>query len=412
MTGLRAKVEELPGAIRHWWQVILLGLLTIGSYGFVIYSFSVLIGPIHDETGWSIGALAGSFTLSMLIGGVLAPVSGWMLDRFGGRPVMLGSLVIGSAFLLLASTATSLPMFLIAWGIGGGVIGAGLFYNVTMALTTRLFAEERVRAFAILTFIGGFAAVLYFPLAGLLSDLMSWRTAIRVLVVLMALHALPAALTIKGGRAKAAVVKTSTRAAVVAMFRSRDVVQMIAMLTLAAMAFGAIQVHHVPAMRATGMSLGTATAIASIRGFLSLPGRAMIEPVVRRTGVGGAIGVVYAMMAVGIVPLALPGSMAWPLLFMLITGLAFGAISPLHGLYAAEVFGEARIGTMMGVQSLLVSLLSATGPALIGLSVDVTDSYSVAMLLTAGLFAGALMLLLTRPKTAPQGTTVTAEASV
>jgi cyanate permease len=213
-------------------------------------------------------------------------------------------------------------------------------------------------------------------------------------------HALPAALTISGGRAKAIAVKTSTRSAVVAVFRSRDVVQMIAMLTLAAMAFGAIQVHHVPAMRAGGVSLGTATAIASIRGFLSLPGRALIEPVVRRTGVAGAIGLVYLMMAVGILPLAIHGGLAWPLLFMLITGLAFGAISPLHGLYAAEVFGEARIGTMMGVQSLIVSLLSATGPALVGLSVDATDSYSVAMLLTAGLFAGAMVLLLTRPREA------------
>lgn len=412
MSRLGTRLRNLPVAVRHWWQVILLGVLTVGSYGFVIYAFSVLIAPIHEETGWSIGALAGSFTLSMLIGGVLAPVSGWMLDRFGGRPVMLGSLVIGGGFLVLASAATSLPMFIIAWGIGGGAISAGLFYNVTMALTTRLFAEERVRAFAILTFIGGFAAVLYFPLAGLLSDLMSWRTAIRVLVVLMALHALPAALTISGGRAKAAVAKTSTRAAVSAVFRSRDVVRMIAMLTLAAMAFGAIQVHHVPAMREAGVSLGAATAIASVRGFLSLPGRAMIEPVVRRTGVAGAIALVYLLMAVGIVPLAVPGSIAWPLLFMVVTGLAFGAISPLHGLYAAEVFGEARIGTMMGVQSLIVSLLSATGPALIGLSVDLTDSYSVAMLLTAGLFGGALILLLTRPKVSPRGAVVTAEASL
>jgi MFS family permease len=228
----------------------------------------------------------------------------------------------------------------------------------------------------------------------------------------MALHALPAALAIRGGRAKSAVVKTSTRTAVVAVFRSRDVVQMIAMLTLAAMAFGAIQVHHVPAMRAAGVSLGAATAIASIRGFLSLPGRALIEPVVRRTGVAGAIGLVYVMMATGTLPLAVHGSLAWPLLFMVVTGLAFGAISPLHGLYAAEVFGESRIGTMMGVQSLIVSLLSATGPALVGLSVDATGSYAVAMLLTSGLFGSALLLLLTRPRTVGRRVVAPVEASL
>jgi MFS family permease len=117
-------------------------------------------------------------------------------------------------------------------------------------------------------------------------------------------------------------------------------------------------------------------------------------------------------MAVGILPLAVHGGIAWPLMFMVLTGLAFGAISPLHGLYAAEVFGESRIGTMMGVQSLIVSLLSATGPALVGLSVDMTDSYSVAMVLTAGLFAGALLLLLTRPRATGRHAVVSAEASV
>ena len=108
---------------------------------------------------------------------------------------------------------------------------------------------------------------------------------------------------------------------------------------------------------------------------------------VRRTGVAGAIGAVLPLSDGRRHPLAVHGGIAWPLMFMAVTGLAFGAISPLHGLYAAEVFGESRIRTMMGVQSLIVSLLSATGPALVGLSVDVTDSYSAAMLLTAALFA-------------------------
>ena len=395
--------RQLRGArtlARHWWPVILLGLLTIGSYGFVVYSFSVLIGPIHDSTGWSVGALSGSFTLSLLIGGLISPATGWMLDRFGGRPVILGSLAIGSAFLLLASVAKTLPVFVLGWGVGGGVVSAGLFYNVTMALTTRLFRAERVRAFAILTFIGGLASVLYFPLAGLLVDLLSWRMAVRVLVVLMVLHVLPAGLAISGGRAANAGPKVGTLSGIVAVFRSREVVQMIAMLSVAGMAFGAIQVHHVPAMRAAGVSLGAATTIASVRGFLSLPGRALMEPVVRRLGVPGAIGLAYGLMAIGIVPLAVHGSIAWPLLFMLVTGLAFGAISPLQGLYAAEVFGERRIGTMMGVQSLVVSLVSATGPALVGVSVDATDSYSVAMILTSCLFVGAIVLLVTRPRVA------------
>jgi len=176
--------------------------------------------------------------------------------------------------------------------------------------------------------------------------------------------------------------------------RSREVLQMIAMFSLVGIAFGAIQVHHVPAMEATGVSLGTATAIASGRGFLSLPGRAFMEPVVRRLGVSGAMMMVYALMALGTLPLAVGGNIAWLFLFMIVTGLAFGTIMPLQGLYASEVYGERRIGTLMGVQSLISSLMSATGPALIGLTVDATGGYRTAIVLSSSLFGGALLLLL------------------
>ncbi|MBI5949026.1 MAG: MFS transporter [Chloroflexi bacterium] len=391
------------GAIEKWWRVILLGILTVGSYGIAVYSFGVFIGPIHDDTGWSVGALSGAFTLSSLAGGVGAVGSGWLLDRLGGRPVMLGSLAIGTALLFLASTAESVEVFVIAWGAGGGIISAGLFYNITMALTTRLFPDNRVRAFSILTFVGGFAAVLYFPFAGLLVDLMDWRVALRVLLVLLVLHVLPAALLVRGGaaaRGPAAAHATTpgNRPSVLGAFRTPEVLVMIAMFSLASMAFGAIQVLHVPAMTAAGASLGAATAVASVRGLLSLPGRALMGPVVSRFGVPRTMGLTYVLMAVGTLPLAIGGEIWWLLAFLVVTGLAFGTISPLHGLYAADVYGERRIGTLMGIQSLIVSLVSATGPMLMGLTVDATGGYRVAIVLTSALFGGALLLLVARPR--------------
>lgn len=391
----------MRGAWRKWWKVVLLGVLTVGSYGLVAYGFGVLIGPIHEDTGWPVGSLSAAFTLSMLAGGIGAVASGWMLDRVGGRPVLLGSLAVGSVFLVLAAGSRSIGLFIVAWAVGGGIIGAGLFYNVTMALTARLFAEDRVRAFAILTFVGGFASVLYFPLTGLLVDAMGWRSALRVVVLLLVLHVLPAGLFISGGAAADDGRSTAAEGlggygGVLETLRSRVVLQMIGMFSLASMAFSAIQVLHVPAMTAAGASLGLATAVASARGFLSLPGRALMGPVVERLGVPNAIGLAYVLMALGTLPLAVGGEIGWLLVFMAVTGLAFGTISPLQGLYAADVYGERRIGTLMGMQSLIVSLVAATGPALMGLTVDATDGYEVAIILISALFGAATVLLMAR----------------
>ncbi len=381
---------------RHWRDAVLLGFLTVGAYGVSVYASGVLIEPVHDDTGWSVGWISAAFTVSGLAGGMGALGSGWLLDRIGARPVLLGSLLPGAALLLLASIARNALVFVVAWGLGGGLISAGLFYNITMALTARLYPGDRVRAFAVLTFVGGFAAVIYFPLAGVLVDQFGWRTATRALVVLMVAHVLPA-LAIRGGAAPAGAAATPLRgdlAGIGDALRSRQVVLMIGMFSLAAMAFGAIQVHHVPAMTAAGVSLGTATALASVRGFLSLPGRVLMEPAVRRTGVLGTLGGVYALMAIGSLPLAFGRGLGWLLVFTFSTGIAFGALSPLHGLRAAEVYGERRIGTLMGFQSLVVSLVSAMGPLLLGLTVDATGGYRLAILLSCGLFAAALALLL------------------
>jgi len=389
-------------AVVTWWQVLLLGVLTVGSYGLAVYAFGVFIEPIHEDTGWSVGALSATFTLSVLAGGIGAAGSGWLLDRWGGRPVLLGALVPGSLFLFVSSFAERLPVFIGCWAVGGGIIGAGLFYNVTMALTTRLYPSDRIRAFSILTFVGGFAAVLYFPLAGLLVDLVEWRVALRILVVLLVAHVLPAALFVAGGAAPVATGDAPggpqrDYSGVMEALRSREVLQMIAMFSFAAMAFSAIQVLHVPAITATGVSLGAATAVASIRGLLSLPGRALMGPVVSRLGVAGALGLVYVLMAAGTIPIAIGGQIGWLVVFTLVTGLAFGTISPLHGLFAADVYGERRIGTLMGVQSLIVSVISATGPVLLGVTVDATGGYRLAILLTCVLFAVAAALLVVRP---------------
>lgn len=50
-------------------------------------------------------------------------------------------------------------------------------------------------------------------------------------------------------------------------------------------------------------------------------------------------------MTFGTLPLAVNGGLTAALVFMVVTGLAFGTISPLQGLFAADVYGERRLGT-------------------------------------------------------------------
>ena len=395
-------MRSAPDQWRVWWRVALLGVTTIVSYGFVLYAFGVFVVPIEEETGWTTGVVSAAFSLSLLGGGLGAIFAGRLLDKVGARPVMLVSLAAGSVLLLVAASAESAAVFILAWGLGGGIISAGLFYNVTMAITARLFMDRRAQAFAVLTFIGGLASPIYFPLAGVLVDATGWRDTVRIMVVVLVIGTVPTAMLVRGAAATlASSVEGGSEAgysSVRQAFRTREVVQMVAMFSLAMSAFSALQVYHVPAMQAAGVSLTAATTIAGVRGFLSLPGRALLSPITTRAGVPRAMLVMYAAMALGVGILILAGSTVFIWTFAVITGLAFGTIAPLHGLHAAAVFGERRIGTLMGAQTAVVAVASAAGPLLVGLTVDATDGYGVALAIIAIMFGLSLGLLVVRPR--------------
>ncbi|MDA0302202.1 MAG: hypothetical protein O2822_06715, partial [Chloroflexi bacterium] len=140
---MSATLHRASRWLSTWWPVLLLGWTTIGAYGAVYYSFGVLLAPMRDATGWSTGALTGGFSLSVLLGGACAVLAGRALDQAGARPVLVVSLVVGCAGLLAASYAEESWQFIAGWAIGGGAVAGGLYYNVTMALTARLYPAQR-----------------------------------------------------------------------------------------------------------------------------------------------------------------------------------------------------------------------------------------------------------------------------
>ena len=56
-------------------------------------------------------------------------------------------------------------------------------------------------------------------------------------------------------------------------------------------------------------------------------------------------------------------------------GISLGLLSPLNGLFQAEVFGDERLGTLSGVTVMVTSIAAAAGAWLAGLAVDVSGSY-------------------------------------
>jgi MFS family permease len=77
---------------------------------------------------------------------------------------------------------------------------------------------------------------------------------------------------------------------------------------------------------------------------------------------------------------------------VVLTGVAFGSISPMQGLYSAELYGQRRIGTLMGMQQVILGGASALGPLLLGFTIDATGGYAMLLVIATALQVVALTL--------------------
>lgn len=379
---------EPVGATPWRLQVTLLGLVTIGAFGVVLYAFGAFVAPIEDDTGWSNASISAAFSISTITGSVMALWTGRLLDRIGAQPVMTSTLMGGSALLWLSSYADSAWQFVLAWGAGGAVVSAGLLYTTTMAVTTRVTPPlDRPSAFTWLTVIGGLASPVAFPLAGLFIEAWGWRAAVRAMVAFMVVCTVPALVWVRGDRRTLARSDDDDTGFddVRTALRSPMVIRWLVASSLAMAGLVAVQVHHVGAIEATGVSIGVASTLAGVRGLLSLPGRAAAATVTRRIGLVNALRSVYAVMSIGTIALVFAGALAWVWLFVVLTGLAFGSVSPLQGLYAAELYGRRRIGTLMGMQQVIVGSAGALGPFVLGLTIDASGGYVTLLVVATAL---------------------------
>jgi predicted MFS family arabinose efflux permease len=372
--------------------VAVLGIITIATYGSWFYAFGVLLDPIIADTGWSETALTATYAAGGVLTGIGSLAGGWLMDRVGSRVVFgVGAVGTGLAF-QVAAAAPSLAVFAVAAGLGAGLLGALGFYHVTQTAAVRVSPASPNKAIAVLTIWGAFASAIYLPAAAWLVGWLEWRTTLRVLtfsavaafaVGVVVVDAPPAPRT--GGRGIVAEVGASLRSPLIRRF--------IAAIGLSGMGASVILVYQVPAMTAAGLPLATASFMAGFRGFAQLGGRVPLAPIVRWLGTGRSLQLAFVAIAAGTLLLAVAGSVPVALLYALVAGFGVGALSPLQGMYANEVFAPSSLGMAMGLLTFVFGTVGSVGPALAGWVAEATGSRAVPVAAAAAVALAAALLV-------------------
>ncbi len=172
-----------------------LGLTQIMGYGTLMYAYAVLLPHMAEDLGLSLSSIFGILSLGLFFGGLVSPIAGTLVDRFGGRWVMtFGSVVAGSSLILLSFVETRAQLFaaiLLAESAGMFVL-----YNVAFASVARLDLKvPAARSISIITLFGGVASTIFWPLTLWLYNSLDWSQTwvvlgVSYLVVTVPIHAL------------------------------------------------------------------------------------------------------------------------------------------------------------------------------------------------------------------------------
>jgi len=99
---------------------------TFGSVTFFNPVLGVFTQLLEEEFGWTRSDVAGALSVGGIAAGVVAPLVGSALDRWGGRWVIVGAGLTMAACALILSQMTALWQLLVFYSIGRAVSVAAM----------------------------------------------------------------------------------------------------------------------------------------------------------------------------------------------------------------------------------------------------------------------------------------------
>ncbi|MGI8857566.1 MAG: MFS transporter [Thermomicrobiales bacterium] len=377
---------RLPRGFYYGWVMLLaLAFTQVTSWGILYYGFSVFLKPIGSDLHWSRAAMTGAFSLALATSGVTGLFVGRWLDRHGPRLLMTVGSCAAALLLLALAMVRTIALFYLIWA-AIGVAMAAISYEPAFAAIATWFVRYRSRALTIITFVGGFASVIYIPLITWLVRTQGWRAAMVILAVILAITTIPLhALVLRrrpqdlgllpdGGLAgsRQQTAGSTTQHSELSV-RARDAIHstsfrwLTGAFFLAFLANVAVTVHLIPYLTDHGFSTGFAATAAGLIGTLALPGRLIFTPLGGRIPRRFVAAGIFLFQTIGLIVLVTVQSTAGVIIFVALFGIGFGAITPARAALVAEMYGPREYGSISGVLALFVTGARAIAPVSVGL---------------------------------------------
>src|ERR1700726_1073344 len=165
---MRAQDASAIGYKNRWAQLFI-GIICVALVANLQYGWTLFVTPIDNAHHWGKAAIQVAFSIFVLTETWLIPIEGFLVDKFGPRPVVSAGAICAGLSWVLNSYATSLPMLYFAAFISG--VGAGCVYGTCVGTALKWFPDKRGLAAGLTA--GGFgagAAVTVIPISNMIQS--------------------------------------------------------------------------------------------------------------------------------------------------------------------------------------------------------------------------------------------------
>ena len=408
----------------YGWNILAASALTNGFGGSLHWQgFTVFFIPISQSLGLTSAQTAMPFALSRAENGLLGPLTGWLIDRYGVRRLMfIGTLMTGIGYVWLAQTNTFLAFLLVYLFVISIGASSSFMQASTSALNT-WFARRRGMAMGISGVAGSLLGLGGFPLlVTWLIAYSGWRDAYIGLGLLLVLGMFPLGWFFirnqpeqyglvpdgkagpAGGAEGAGFVEehwTLSEA-----LHTKAFWVFAAGLASASMLNTGLTFHLFSVFKDNGLSPAVTASVfvpIAVTGALAQLGSGVL---VDRIPVRYMLTLGLLLMAAVLVAVPKLASVEMALVLGVVIGLQGGIEMIVSSVVWPQYFGRRHMGSITGLASTIMAGASAFGPMPFGLARDLMGDYTAVLTWFALLplvLAVAAFLFGQRPHKAEKG---------
>ncbi|MGJ7602826.1 MFS transporter [Variovorax sp. LT1R20] len=357
---------------------VLLGVAQTLAWASSYYLPAVLAGAIGKDIGISTSTVFGAFSVALLVSAGIGPYAGRLIDRLGGRPVLIASNVVFAAGLAALSQATHASHVFAAWALMGLAMGSGL-YEAAFATVVRLHGQDARSAITGITLFAGFASTVGWPLSAYLESTVGWRGACLVWAALHLVIGLPLNVLLprasRPGQTssnEATVGRKDTGAGLAPAQQRRAAVLMAYVFAVTWFISTAMAAHLPELLLASGATLAAAVGIAALVGPAQVVGRVIEFTFLKRAHPLLSARLATLAHPLGALCLGVFGTSA-AAVFAVLHGLGNGILTIAIGTLPLLIFGAEGYGQRQGFLMVPARIVQAGAPFLFGLAVERWD---------------------------------------